>query len=456
MLKIYLTSEQEGITTRQKAQQVAKLLGYDIHEQVRIATAVSESIRISLSDLGEGEVVFFLANISEKPMFMIEVKGYGITSLKESKNLKKGKNYKMGLESAINHAQLLVDKFQIEDVPGEGRIILLGKSLPKASFPMTEQKFNEVIEIINNQQPQNQLDYMRQQNQEILHTLVELRKKQEEINALNRELQETNKGVIALSNELEEKAEFLKQSNEAKKSALFNINHELKTPIHSILGLGGLLLDRIDGELNQEQEKQVLLIHKAAEELSEMVSDLIDISKIEAGKIMIQPINIEIQEIFAALRGMFKPLNMNKNVKLIFELSEKIPTLYVDDRKLSQIIRNFVSNALKFTEEGEVKVTAKFLEDQNKLLVFVSDTGIGIAEEEQELIFKEFTQIDNGMQRRFNGTGLGLPLSRKFAEMIGGKISVQSKLSVGATFSITIPIIYREEKDRFYENIDLD
>jgi len=443
MLKIYITSEYDGITTRQKSQQVAKLLGFDINEQGRIATAVSESIRIALEHLGEGEVVFFLGDISSMPMFMIKVKGYGVANLKENKNLIEHKDYKLRSESAIKSAGLLVDKFQIEDIPGEGRIVLLGKYLPKTSITMTEQKFSEIVGIINNKEPQNQLEYIRRQNQEILSTLVQLKKKQEEINGLNKELQETNKGVIALSNELEEKAEFLKQSNEIKRNALFNVSHEFKTPIHSILGIAGLLLDRVDGELSQEQEKQVLFINKAAQGLLEMVSDLLDISKIEAGKITIKPIEIEIEEILSAQRGMFKPLNVNENVKLIFEVPENIPTLYTDDRKLSQIIRNLISNALKFTEEGEVKVTTKLSEDREKLIIFVSDTGIGIAKEEQKLIFREFEQIDNYLQKKLNGTGLGLPLSKKLAEMIGGSISVQSKLGEGSIFSVKFPIIYR-------------
>ncbi len=454
MLKIYLTSEYDGIIARQKAQQVAKLLGFDIHEQVRIATAVSESIRISLNHLGEGEVAFFLEDIDNEPMLMVKVKGYEIASLKENKNLTEDKNYNRSLESAVNYAQPLVDKLQVEDIPGEGRIILLGKALPKASLPMTEQKFDEVIEIINNKQPKNQLDYMRQQNQEILNTLVELKKKQEEINELNKELQETNKGVIALYNELEEKAELLKLSNEVKKSTLLTVSHEFKTPIHSILGIAGLLLDRTDGELSEEQEKQVLFIDKAAEELLEMVNDVLDISKIEAGKITINTIMVQIEEIFSTLRGMFKPLNINENVKLIFELPDNIPTLYTDDRKLSQIIRNFISNALKFTEEGEVKVTARLSEDKKKLSVFVSDTGIGLTEDQQEEIFREFTQIDNYIQKRSRGTGLGLPLSKKLAEMIGGSIIVESRLGAGSTFSITIPIEYNEAKNNNNGNLE--
>jgi signal transduction histidine kinase len=454
MLKIYLTSEYDAILARQKAKQMAKHLGYDIHEQVRIATAVSECIRISLNDLREGEVTFFLKNIINEPMFMINIKGYEIVSLITNNDFIKDNNYKASNQSSINYASLLVDKLHIEYIPGEGRSILLEKAMPKASLPMTEEKFDKVIEIINNIRPQTPIDDIRQQNQELISALVELKKRQEEINELNKELFETNKGVIALSNELEEKAEFLKQSNEVTKSFFLNVSHEFKTPIHSILGMSGLLLGRIDGELNMEQEKQVLFIQKAAGELLEMVSDILDISKIEAGKVQIHPIEFELEEIFLALRGMFKPINTNRNVCLIFELPKNMPTLYTDDQKLSQIIRNYISNALKFTIEGEVRVSARFSQSKEELTVFVEDTGIGIAEGQQDLIFKEFTQIDNPIQKNVKGTGIGLPLSKNLAELLGGNVSVQSQLNVGSVFSVTIPIKYKYISNTDGKSID--
>ncbi|MFL0195794.1 ATP-binding protein [Clostridium sp. WILCCON 0269] len=444
MLKIYLTSEYDWILARQKAQQIAKLLGYDIHDQVRIATAVSESIRISLNPLGEGEIIFFWNNVSHDSMFMVEVKSYKIVNLNENKDLMEDKYYKRSIESSINSVILLMDKFYIKNTAGEGKIILLGKLLPKSSLPMTEEKFYNTVQKVNGNEPQNNLDYMRQQNQEILNTLVELKKKQEEVNTLNKELQETNKGVIALFNELEEKAEFLKQSNEIKNTALLNVSHEFKTPIHAILGMVGLLSGKIDGELSTEQEKQVLFIKNSANELLDMVNNILDMSKIEAGKINVEPAYIELEEIFCALKGMFKPLNIKDNVSLVFELTENIPTLYTDNRKLSQIISNFISNALKFTQEGEINVSARLSENKDKITILVRDTGIGISEEEQKFIFEEFTQMDNYIQRNVKGTGLGLPLSMKLSKMLKGSISIQSKPGVGSIFSVTIPIIYDE------------
>lgn len=456
MFKIYLASEYDAILVRQKAQQLSKLLGYDIHEQVRIATAVSESVRISLNTLSEGEITFSLGKINDKTMLVIKIKSYEISNLKETKKLTTDTKYNINRQSSVNYPSSLVDKFQIEDIPGEGTIIILGKFLPNSSLLMTEENFEDVIKIINDMQPQNFLEDISQQNQEILNTLVELKKKQEQINELNKELLETNKGVIALSNELEEKAESLRKSNEVKKNFLLNVSHEFKTPIHSILGMSGLLLERIDGELNKEQEKQVLFIQKAAGELLEMVSDILDLSKIEAGKITIHPIEFELEDVFSALRGMFKPLHTKKNVNLIFQLPKNLPKLYTDDKKLSQIIRNFISNALKFTLEGEILVSSKLSENGKYLTVFVKDTGIGIPKEEQDLIFKEFSQIDSSIQKIVKGTGLGLSLSKDFALLLGGNISVESELNVGSVFSVTFPIIHSDIRDIYTENVDFN
>ncbi|NJD02440.1 MAG: response regulator [Ruminiclostridium sp.] len=445
MLKVFLTSEYDTILARQKAQEITKLLGYDIHEQARIATAVSESVRILLGLACEGEVVFYVDRTSGQPMLGIRIKSNSMTNFNQMENSGKSNQF------CMNYAELLMDKFQIEDMQGEGRAILLSKAFPKALQPMTEDKFNEVVKIINNKQPENPLDYMRQQNQEILNALVELKEKQEEINALNNELQETNKGVIALYNELEEKAEFLKQANEIKKSFLLNVSHEFKTPIHSILGMAGLLLDEVDGELSSEQAIQVEFIQNSGQELLEMVSDILDISKIEAGKITVYPAEIELGEIFTALRGMFKPINMKEDVNLVFELPENMPVLFTDKRKFSQILRNFISNALKFTERGEIRVFATLSENNKELTVHVSDTGIGIPEEEQELIFLDYIQVNNAIQKHVSGTGLGLPLSKKLAKLLNGSISLQSKLNAGSVFSITIPVIYNENNNCYFE-----
>jgi signal transduction histidine kinase len=221
------------------------------------------------------------------------------------------------------------------------------------------------------------------------------------------------------------------------------MSHEFRTPLGAIRSLARLLLDRMDGPLSGEQEKQVTLIQNSAAELSEMVDDLLDLAKVEAGRISVSPAWFEMVDLFSALRGMFKPLLLTTAINLVFEEPHDIPRIYTDDKRLSQILRNFISNAIKFTQEGEVRVRVQ-REGTEAVTFSVEDSGIGIAEEYQASIFQDFVQIDSPLQRKWRGTGLGLSLSKKIAELLGGSVAMISKSGVGSTFSVTIPIRFDE------------
>jgi signal transduction histidine kinase len=216
------------------------------------------------------------------------------------------------------------------------------------------------------------------------------------------------------------------------------MSHEFRTPISSIRSITRLLLDRVDGPLSEEQERQVRFIQQNATEFAEMVDDLLDLAKVEAGRVEISPAWFEMVDLFSALRGMFKPVLTNPDVNLVFEEPEGVPRLYTDDRKLSQILRNFISNALKFTPKGEVRVSAS-LEADGMVTFSVADTGIGIAPEFHEAIFQDFSQVHSTLQKRFRGTGLGLSLSNKLAKLLGGRVHMQSEPGRGSVFSLTLP-----------------
>jgi CheY-like chemotaxis protein len=222
------------------------------------------------------------------------------------------------------------------------------------------------------------------------------------------------------------------------------MSHEFRTPLNSIRALSRLLADHVDGELTVEQERQVGFIVKAADDLAELVNDLLDLAKVEAGKTVVRPLEFDVDNLFGALRGMLRPLLLNESVALVFEEPRDVPPLVTDEPKVSQILRNFISNALKFTEHGEVRVSARFVEDEELVVFTVSDTGIGIAPEDQERIFEEFSQLESPVQRTVHGTGLGLPLTRKLAALLGGRVDVTSAPGVGSSFSATIPRVYRE------------
>ncbi|MDQ3201758.1 MAG: ATP-binding protein [Pseudomonadota bacterium] len=269
-------------------------------------------------------------------------------------------------------------------------------------------------------------------------------KLQSEATALREELDETNQGVLALYAELDTQADELRQASDLKSRFLSYMSHEFRTPLGSILSIASLLSDELDGPLSVEQHKQVAFVSTAARELSDMVDDLLDLAKIEAGRISISPAWFDMFDLFAALRGMFRPIVDASSVDLIFEEPVGLPRLYTDDKKLGQILRNFISNSLKFTTRGEVRVSTR-LEGADHVRFAVSDTGIGIAPELHGALFEDFSQVDSPLQKRLRGTGLGLSLCKRFAALLGGEVGVESTPGVGSTFFVIIPLAIATE-----------
>jgi signal transduction histidine kinase len=256
--------------------------------------------------------------------------------------------------------------------------------------------------------------------------------------ALRAELEETNRGVVALYAELDAQADQLREATELKSRFLAYMSHEFRTPINAIRSIARLLVDRLDGPLTPEQEKQVGFIQSNAAEFAEMIDDLLDFAKVEAGRVEISPAWFEMVDLFSALRGMFKPVLVNPDVSLVFEEPVGIPKLFTDDKKLSQILRNFISNALKFTSRGEVRVCARTQGD-GYVTFSVADTGVGIAPQYHHAMFQDFSQVNSPIQKRLRGTGLGLSLSKRLAELLEGSVFFESEPGKGSTFSVRIP-----------------
>ncbi|MFB2975449.1 ATP-binding protein [Microseira sp. BLCC-F43] len=431
ILTVEIRFDQDIVLARQRARQIANLLGFDIQEQTRIATAVSEVARNAFQYAGKGKVEFLIEGQSPQ-VFVTRISdsGEGIA------NLQTNSHNGMGLVGA----RRLMDEVLVESSSGRGTGVQLIKQFPKNGTSLTKAQLNQIVAQLT-RLPKDPFAEIQQQNQELLQTLAELQKRQEELAQLNQELEDTNRGVIALYAELNDKAESLKRASELKSRFLSNMSHEFRTPLNAIISLSDMLLNRLDGDLTSEQEKQVTFIRKSAASLTDLVNDLLDLAKVEAGKVDVRVTAFEVTDLFSALRGMLRPLLNNNAVALIFEEPSAIPTLKTDEGKVSQIMRNFISNALKYTEKGEVRVTAKM--GANQTVIFsVADTGIGIAPGDQTRIFEEFVQINHPLQKRVKGTGLGLPLCKKLSELLGGSVALQSTLGVGSTFSVTLPIVY--------------
>ncbi|MBO0726305.1 MAG: response regulator [Blastocatellia bacterium] len=442
ILTITIKYEHDVVAARQRARQIAGLLGFDSQDQSRIATAVSEIARNAFNYAEGGKVEFQVEGEPTRQSLLIEVKdkGPGIADLESVLQGQYRSSTGMGL--GIMGARRLMDICEIRSSRGSGVNVVMKKNLPKRAPTATAERLRAITDQLAGENPQSPLEEIQLQNSELLRLLDELRRRQDDLERLNRELEDTNLGVIALYAELDEKASALRRAGEMKSRFLSNMSHEFRTPLNSIIALSQLLLSHSDGDLTEEQEKQVGFIRKGAATLLEMVGDLLDLAKIEAGKVEVRPSEFTVENLFGALRGVFRPMMTNKSVDLIFEESGEIPTLGTDEGKLTQILRNFISNALKFTERGEVRVRAAFAAGADDVTFYVADTGIGIPAADQARIFEEFAQVENPLQRHAKGTGLGLPLCQRLARVLGGDVAVESEIGVGSTFSVTIPARY--------------
>ena len=445
ILRTEIIREHDVVLARRRARQIAELLGFEPHDQSRLATAVSEIARNAFQYAGGGRAEFTLSDEAPQQLIVrIADRGPGVARLAEVLDGRYVSPTGMGI--GITGARRLMDRFQIDCPVEGGTVVELGKYLPRRSGRVSRTKLAELsTKLLTVTSTLDVADEVQQQNHELLASLGELRARQTEVERLNRELEETNRGVVALYTELDERAQDLGRAADLKSRVLSDISHEIRTPLNAVLNISRLLLDRVDGDLTPEQERQVRLIRGSATTLSELVNDLLELARMEAGKTVVRVSEFAVTDVFAALRGVFRPLLSSESVELVFEDAGAMPPLRTDEGKVGQILRNLISNALKFTEQGDVRVSAEVLAG-DRVAFRVADTGIGIAPENLELIFKEFAQVENPLQRRAHGTGLGLPLSRKLAEFLGGSLGVRSTPGVGSVFTAVLPLVYNERR----------
>lgn len=445
LLTLDLRYEQDVVLTRQRARQISALLEFSPQEQTAIATAVSEIARNAHRYAGGGKAEFIVTDTAidarpvEQPRLVVEVRDRG-PGIAELETILAG-HYRSttGMGLGILGCKRLSDEFHVDTAPGSGTTVAFARYLPKRAARLTRERLAQIAAALSERVPQGPLEEIQQQNRELLVALEALQGRSAEVNRLNVELEETNRGVLALYKELDDRAVALQRASELKSRFLSDLSHELRTPLNAVVSLTGLLLDHVDGPLEPEQEKQVRLIRKSAQSLTEMVNDLLDLAKIEAGKTDLHIGEFSLAELLTALRGMFRPLLSSDAIALIVEEPIGVVMMRSDEAKLSQILRNFISNAVKFTERGEIRVRTEAL-DGDRVRFSVSDTGIGIAPSDQHRVFQDFTQLDGPVQRRVRGTGLGLPLTKKLAKLLGGDVTLESQVGTGSTFSVILPV----------------
>jgi len=280
---------------------------------------------------------------------------------------------------------------------------------------------------------QAQQEELQQANQELEERTIELQRQRDEIKKKNEELERAR----AL---LEQKTEELEKANRYKSEFLANMSHELRSPLNSVIVLSQLLADNPDGNLTGKQVEFAETINRSAKDLLSLINDILDLSKVEAGRLEMTFESFPLGELVRDLENLFSPVAEMKSLEFKVEMEKGLPEKIVSDRhRLAQVLRNLLSNAFKFTEKGEVKLKV-FTPEPGKVAFSVEDTGIGIPAEKQEVIFEAFRQADGTTARKYGGTGLGLSISRKLAELLKGEILLESEAGKGSKFTLVIPV----------------
>ena len=399
LFTIDIRFENDVVIARQKTRAIAAALKFDPQDQIRIATAVSEIARNTFQYGGGGAAEFRIDDSARMLVVTLRDKGKGIHNLDEIMAGKYVSQTGMGL--GIVGAKRLMDDFQIETRPG-GTTVLLGKRIPIQASRVAPAELNKALAIIE-RASQDPYDELKQQNKDLLNTLEMLRAKQEELAQLNRELDETNRGVVALYAELNEKADFLQHASELKTRFLSNMSHEFRTPLNSIMALSQILLDRLDGDLSPEQDRQVRYICNSAKDLTELVNDLLDVSKIEDGKLQLDIEEFNLVELVSEtveLIGHSSPKH-----QLILENETPECRIRSDERRIEQVLINLLTNASKYSP-GADKVNIMLDCGTEAVKIGIRDFGNGIHADKLPHIFSRFYRVDDA-NPNIPGLGLG-------------------------------------------------
>lgn len=285
-------------------------------------------------------------------------------------------------------------------------------------------------------------------NDYLLQRAEELKKLNNELEAQKAALSEQSIELAQQNSLLELQTEQLNQTNKLKSNFLSNMSHELRTPLNSVIALSGVLNRRLAHKIPDDEYGYLNVIERNGKQLLSIINDILDLSRIEAGKVELIEEQFELNQLIADMVIMLKPLAVEKNLELIHKFPLEKITIYSDATKTTHILQNLISNALKFTSEGHVLVEATRV--GHTVSISVTDTGIGIAKEHLEQIFDEFRQAESGTARKYGGTGLGLSIAKKYAGMLGGEVTVTSELGKGSVFTLTLPI--QERGQSFSDN----
>jgi signal transduction histidine kinase len=429
---ILIRSESDLTRVRDRVRLAARELGFDNVTQIKLTTAASELTRNIYEYARAGSIsISVIERDGLKGMEIVyEDNGPGIPDL--DKVLAGDFQSRTGLGKGIGGSRRLMDVFNVESNPGKGTRIETVKWFDE------EQRMLKPVDEIRNSffsaSESSMVEELQSQNKELVRVLGELTQSRREIEQANRELQEAN--------------EKLKQVDEMKSRFISTIAHEVRTPLNAITGLVSLLSRNRAEPLGPRQRETVNRLEKSITMLIQLVNDLLDLSRLQARRMQIKVHEFDVAELMDSIYNGLRQTASDKGIDFKYEVEPKMPQITSDQTKVTQVITNLASNAIKFTPTGGSVTLKAGTGPKDMWRVEVIDTGMGIAEDEVRLIFEEFRQVNVSNPNHSGGTGLGLPISKRLVELLGGRIKVISTLGLGSSFTVIWPLDVRGYVDQ--------
>jgi signal transduction histidine kinase len=437
---IYVRREADIVKVRERVRRLAREMGFDPTTQIKITTAVSELTRNIYEYARSGAITLSLATRGATAaglQMTARDDGPGMDEAKLRSIVRGTYRSASGLGVGLIGTRRLMDEFDIQSKPGEGTRVSVVKWLPPAEAETVRGRADFLRDFVNTEEDDSALEELSRQNRDLVQVLGELEEKREMLERLNTKLEESNR-------ELNEANARLRELSAMKEEFLALTTHDLRSPLTVISGVINFFTSGRLGEMTAEQKNMVAMMERNTQNLIELVNDLLDASKLESGTMRLDAATIELRGLVGELREQMQPLAREKEIALEEDLPEDLPELRADRAKLRRVLVNLVSNALKFTPKGgRVRLGAS--REGAFVRVSVADTGVGIPREDLHDIFDKYAQARSRATRSEKGTGLGLYITRQLVELHGGKISVQSEVGKGSTFSFTIPVAESDE-----------
>jgi signal transduction histidine kinase len=451
LVSALVTSEQGVFAVRRQARAVAAALGLGGQDQIRAATALSEVCRRMLDACGHVSVAIGLdppdvlgAARPRAARSALALRAWATCAVNDR------------FVEDVHVTKGLMDRWEIDRTADE-TAVSMWRAVPEGPIALRPADIEAIRADVARLRAGTPMEELAEHNRQLLATLEEVQRQRDDLLRLNTELEETNSGVMALYTELSEELEATNRgvvalyaeldqrttqaraASEAKTRFLGNVSHELRSPVTSIVGLTRLLRDPSSDPLTDDQTRQLELIDASAHSLLGLVNELLDLAKAESGRLEPRREPTDLQRIFTSLRGTSRAMPISDETSLVVDDPVDVPTLYTDPIMLTQVLRNLLTNGIKFTPSGTVRMTATD-DGDGYVSLEVSDTGIGIPASEQERVFEEFHQVRSALQATTTGTGLGLPYARRLVEILDGTIELVSTPEVGSTFTVRLPV----------------